>query len=129
MPTSSGSGRRLRGSTLRRCVSAGEALPAATRTLWREATGVKPTLGLASAGKAYADLRQALADLGINEKVAADLGLRLFKIAMGETNASDRDQIAAIKQAGGIKKKAADLLGITFRSIRYRVKKLGIKAK
>ena len=52
------------------------------RVLWREATGVKPTLGLASAGKAYADLRQALADLGINEKVAAELGLRLFKIAV-----------------------------------------------
>ena len=52
------------------------------RVLWREAAGVKPTLGLASAGKAYADLRQALADLGINEKVAADLGLRLFKIAV-----------------------------------------------
>jgi indolepyruvate ferredoxin oxidoreductase len=52
------------------------------RVLWREAAGVKPTLGLAAAGKAYADLRQALADLGINEKVAADLGLRLFKIAV-----------------------------------------------
>ena len=52
------------------------------RVLWRESAGVKPTLGLASAGKAYADLRQALADLGINEKVAADLGLRLYKIAV-----------------------------------------------
>ena len=29
------------GGTLRKCVSAGEALPAATRTLWREATGVE----------------------------------------------------------------------------------------
>jgi 2-aminobenzoate-CoA ligase len=34
-------GARLRGSTLRRCVSAGEALPAATRTLWRDATGIE----------------------------------------------------------------------------------------
>jgi 2-aminobenzoate-CoA ligase len=29
------------GGTLRQCVSAGEALPAATRTLWREATGIE----------------------------------------------------------------------------------------
>ncbi|NYG34894.1 AMP-binding protein [Sphaerotilus montanus] len=34
-------GARLRASTLRRCVSAGEALPAATRTLWRAATGIE----------------------------------------------------------------------------------------
>lgn len=34
-------GARLRGSTLRRCVSAGEALPVATRTLWRDATGIE----------------------------------------------------------------------------------------
>jgi 2-aminobenzoate-CoA ligase len=29
------------GGTLRKCVSAGEVLPAATRTLWREATGIE----------------------------------------------------------------------------------------
>ena len=29
------------GGSLRKCVSAGEALPAATRTLWREATGIE----------------------------------------------------------------------------------------
>jgi 2-aminobenzoate-CoA ligase len=34
-------GELLRGSALRKCVSAGEALPAATRTLWREATGIE----------------------------------------------------------------------------------------
>jgi two-component system response regulator PilR (NtrC family) len=32
----------------------------------------------------------------------------------------------ALEHAGGVKKKAADLLGITFRSIRYRLKKLGV---
>ena len=31
----------LRGSSLRKCVSAGEALPAATRALWKEATGIE----------------------------------------------------------------------------------------
>ena len=36
----------LRGSTLRKCVSAGEALPAATRALWKEATGLDMTDGI-----------------------------------------------------------------------------------
>jgi len=34
--------------------------------------------------------------------------------------------LAALEQANGTKKRAAELLGITFRSIRYRLKKLGI---
>jgi 2-aminobenzoate-CoA ligase len=34
-------GALLRTTTLRQCVSAGEALPAATRSLWREATGIE----------------------------------------------------------------------------------------
>ncbi len=34
-------GERLRATPLRQCVSAGEVLPAATRTLWREATGIE----------------------------------------------------------------------------------------
>ncbi|MCK1319063.1 MULTISPECIES: indolepyruvate ferredoxin oxidoreductase family protein [unclassified Bradyrhizobium] len=39
-------------------------------------------LGIAATGKAYLDLRQALADLGITERDAQDLGLRIYKIAM-----------------------------------------------
>ena len=34
-------GQALRKGTLRHCVSAGEALPVSTRTLWREATGIE----------------------------------------------------------------------------------------
>ena len=34
------------GGTLRKCVSAGEALPAPTRTLWREATGIEMIDGI-----------------------------------------------------------------------------------
>ena len=52
------------------------------KVLWREKSGVRPTLGLVSAGKAYADLRQALADLGIDQKLAGELGIRLYKIAV-----------------------------------------------
>ena len=36
----------LRGSSLRKCVSAGEALPAATRALWKEATGIEMIDGI-----------------------------------------------------------------------------------
>ncbi|MGY3465785.1 TPP-dependent indolepyruvate ferredoxin oxidoreductase alpha subunit [Bradyrhizobium sp. LM6.11] len=39
-------------------------------------------LGIVATGKAYLDLRQALADLGITDKDAQDLGLRIYKVAM-----------------------------------------------
>ena len=44
--------------------------------------GPTPTLGLVAAGKAYLDVRQALDDLGIDEALAAKLGIRLLKIGM-----------------------------------------------
>jgi indolepyruvate ferredoxin oxidoreductase len=39
-------------------------------------------LGIIATGKAYLDLRQALADLGISERDARDLGLRIYKVAL-----------------------------------------------
>jgi len=36
--------------------------------------------------------------------------------------------LRALKQTGGVRKEAARLLGITFRSLRYRLQKLGIEA-
>jgi len=39
---------------------------------------------------------------------------------------ADAFQAEALEYAGGVRKKAATLLGITFRSIRYRLKKLGV---
>ncbi len=44
--------------------------------------GLKPSLGIVAAGKAYLDVRQALDDLGIDEVQAAKLGIRLLKIGM-----------------------------------------------
>ncbi len=41
-------GAELRGGSLRHCVSAGEALPAATRELWRQATGLGMIDGIGS---------------------------------------------------------------------------------
>ncbi|RZT97748.1 benzoate-CoA ligase family protein [Rivibacter subsaxonicus] len=42
------SGAELRRTPLRKCVSAGEALPASTRALWREATGIELIDGIGS---------------------------------------------------------------------------------
>ncbi len=39
---------KAHGGSLRKCVSAGEALPAATRTLWRDATGIELIDGIGS---------------------------------------------------------------------------------
>ncbi|WP_292937403.1 indolepyruvate ferredoxin oxidoreductase family protein [Noviherbaspirillum sp.] len=39
-------------------------------------------IGIITAGKSYLDTRQALYDLGIDEAVARDIGIRLYKIGM-----------------------------------------------
>src|SRR3954468_2494883 len=39
-------------------------------------------LGIATTGKSYGDVMAALSSLGITEKVAADIGLRVYKVAM-----------------------------------------------
>src|SRR5437667_5767122 len=41
-----------------------------------------PRLGIITSGKSYLDVRQALADLGITEADAAEIGIRVFKVAM-----------------------------------------------
>ena len=42
----------------------------------------RPRLGIISAGKSYADTLQALDELGIDETVAAEIGLKLYKVGM-----------------------------------------------
>ena len=42
----------------------------------------RATLGIITTGKSFGDTVQALADLGIDERVAADAGIRLYKVAM-----------------------------------------------
>ncbi len=39
-------------------------------------------VGIITAGKSYLDTRQALDDLGIDEQVARDIGIRLYKVGM-----------------------------------------------
>jgi indolepyruvate ferredoxin oxidoreductase len=42
----------------------------------------RPRLGIIATGKGYLDLRQALADLGITDAVAAALGIRVYKVGL-----------------------------------------------
>ena len=42
----------------------------------------QPRYGIIASGKAYADSRQALSDLGVSEQVAANVGIRVLKLAM-----------------------------------------------
>ncbi|MCW8906902.1 MAG: indolepyruvate ferredoxin oxidoreductase family protein [Sedimenticola sp.] len=42
----------------------------------------KPRLGIATTGKSYLDVMQALEDLGIDATRAAEIGIRLYKIGM-----------------------------------------------
>jgi indolepyruvate ferredoxin oxidoreductase len=39
-------------------------------------------LGIVTTGKSFGDVMRALADLGINERVARDIGLRVYKVAL-----------------------------------------------
>ncbi|HEX8614273.1 MAG TPA: indolepyruvate ferredoxin oxidoreductase family protein [Telluria sp.] len=49
------------------------------KIIWDSPT---PKIGIITAGKSYLDTRQALADLGIDEQAASDIGIRLYKIGM-----------------------------------------------
>jgi len=42
----------------------------------------KATFGIVTAGKSYLDVMQALHDLGISEKIAKKLGLKVYKVGM-----------------------------------------------
>src|SRR3954453_3150493 len=42
----------------------------------------KARFGIVTTGKSYGDVMRALADLGIDEAVARDIGLRLYKVAL-----------------------------------------------
>lgn len=42
----------------------------------------KPRFGIITTGKAYLDVRQALLDLGIDDRLAGEIGLRVYKVAM-----------------------------------------------
>ncbi|MGE0724409.1 MAG: indolepyruvate ferredoxin oxidoreductase family protein [Alphaproteobacteria bacterium] len=47
--------------------------------IWREG---RPRFGIVTTGKSYLDVRQALEDLGIDERVARQIGLAIYKVAL-----------------------------------------------
>ncbi len=49
------------------------------QTVWESP---RARLGIVTTGKAYNDVRQALDDLGIDERHAAEIGVKLFRVAM-----------------------------------------------
>ncbi|HWK69584.1 MAG TPA: indolepyruvate ferredoxin oxidoreductase family protein [Burkholderiaceae bacterium] len=55
----------------------------------------RPRFGIMTAGKAYLDTRQALADLGLDESACAQLGIRLMKVGcVWPLNAQDAREFA-----------------------------------
>ncbi len=42
----------------------------------------EPRLGIVTSGKSYLDVMEALDDLGIDQKIASDIGIRIFKVGM-----------------------------------------------
>ncbi|HKF71313.1 MAG TPA: indolepyruvate ferredoxin oxidoreductase family protein [Stellaceae bacterium] len=70
--------RRLHGPKME-AVAAFVRANAIDRIVWESPA---PRLGIISTGKAYLDLRQALDDLGIGEREAQRLGLRLYKVGL-----------------------------------------------
>jgi indolepyruvate ferredoxin oxidoreductase len=42
----------------------------------------RPRFGIVTTGKSYLDVRQALDDLGIDDALAAEIGMRVYKVAM-----------------------------------------------
>ncbi|WP_308909729.1 indolepyruvate ferredoxin oxidoreductase family protein [Pseudokordiimonas caeni] len=49
------------------------------RVIW---DSPKPKFGIITSGKSYQDVRQALYELGIDEEVAKEIGLKLYKVGM-----------------------------------------------
>ncbi len=56
----------------------------------------KRRFGIVTAGKSYLDVRQALDDLGIDEDMAADIGLTVYKVSM--TWPLERDGLRAFAE-------------------------------
>jgi two-component system response regulator PilR (NtrC family) len=82
---------------------------ALSRSEWIDPEALPPTLLARPAERASAPLPQGSVDL---DNLVADYERGLL--------------LEALRRAGGVKKRAAQLLGISFRSFRYRLEKLGL---
>ncbi|MCB1644191.1 MAG: indolepyruvate ferredoxin oxidoreductase family protein [Pseudomonadales bacterium] len=69
-----------------------------------------PRLGIVSTGKSWLDVLQALEDLGIDQKLASEIGLRVFKVGMSwplETSslrhfAEGLDEVLVVEEKRGL---------------------------
>jgi two-component system, NtrC family, response regulator PilR len=82
---------------------------ALSRSEWIETEALPPTLLDRPAERSQSPLPQGSVDL---DNLVADYERGLL--------------LEALRRAGGVKKRAAQLLGISFRSFRYRLEKLGL---
>ncbi|HXA70144.1 MAG TPA: indolepyruvate ferredoxin oxidoreductase family protein, partial [Stellaceae bacterium] len=98
--------RRLHGPKME-AVAAFVRANAIDRIVWDSPS---PRLGIISTGKAYLDLRQALDDLGIGEREAARLGLRIYKVGLtwpieaegARRFASDLQDVLVVEEKRGL---------------------------
>ena len=72
----------------------------------------------------FPDRRPALVSVGQGPREFPESGLDL-DVALAELERSLI--LAALARAGGVRKRAATLLNVSFRSLRYRLQKLGIE--
>ena len=86
---------------------------ALSRGEWIEEEALPPNLGRASGqvGEAMRRVREADVDL---DNLVAEFERGLL--------------VDALRRSGGVKKRAAQFLGISFRSFRYRLEKLGLES-
>jgi len=72
----------VEGRVYRQRLEAAKAFVRANQLDRRVLDGPRRRIGIATTGKAYHDVRQALDELGLDEERAASLGISLYKIAM-----------------------------------------------
>lgn len=69
-----------------------------------------PRIGIVSTGKSYLDVLQALSDLGIDESLASEIGLRIYKVGMPwplepqgiRAFASGLDEVIVVEEKRGL---------------------------
>ncbi len=69
-----------------------------------------PRIGIVSCGKSYLDVLQALQDLGIDDRLAEEIGLRLYKVSMSwplepdgiRDFASGLDEVLVVEEKRGL---------------------------
>ncbi|MGH7424145.1 MAG: sigma-54 interaction domain-containing protein, partial [Candidatus Methylomirabilales bacterium] len=100
-------------------VLAPDSLPEAVRDSGQETGDPRPETGVRGPGTEDSSLQSPVSSLAHGLKSPVDLDAIVSRV--------ERDLILdALRQAGGVQKRAAQILGLSFESFRYRMKKHGI---